>query len=191
MWVVKLPVCFVWRLFSTHLWRFYLKSRTLLFLFRPVMLVPGVNVNTNPRPDEHFELTWRTNYSIIRQHTHIYTVSIVTWESTRTDLWPCLPYWSWFLVLPRQNVTEWLQRLVLGRRCTGVSAGLPFVRLRWRWQGQAWVRGGQTARQRNIWYNDIIFNIWLLKLKKKRFVFVFVCLFVIFEESFETISLEN
>lgn len=33
-------------IFHTPLDVFYLKSRTLLFLFRPVMLVPGVNVST-------------------------------------------------------------------------------------------------------------------------------------------------
>lgn len=68
--------------------------------------------------------------------THI--IITVSYHKTRTNahLWPCPPYWSWFLALPGQSVIEWRQTLVLGRRCRGVAAGLRFARSCW--QGPAW-----------------------------------------------------
>ena len=80
-------------------------------------------------------------YAPARRHmyTHTHTDCPDVKEQGYTHLWPCPPYWSWFPALPVQSVLEWRQRLVLGRRCTGVAAALLFV---WGWwQEQAWWAG--------------------------------------------------
>lgn len=70
------------------------------------------------------------------RHTHPDTLVIMKTHETHSDLWPCPPYWSLFRVLPGQSALWWPQRLGLGRRCRGVSAGLRSVQL-WR-QRPAW-----------------------------------------------------
>lgn len=104
------------------------KSRTSLFQYS----TPGNHHHKHWLTISHnWYIAWKTVYSI----THITTVSYHK-TCTNAHLWPCPPYWSWFLALPGQSVIEWRQTLVLGRRCRGVAAGLRFARPCW--QGPAW-----------------------------------------------------